>query len=135
MVKVSVILPSYNRASWLQIAIKSILDQTFTDLELIVIDDASTDNSAEVIRSFNDPRINPVFKKQNEGYPTALQEAIQMATGEFIARMDSDDISRPERIAKQVKYLNEHTDVVVVGAHAKKFDEKSSDLGTIGYPE
>lgn len=135
MVTVSVILPSYNRADWLEIAIKSILEQTFSDFELIIIDDASTDHSADVIRSFSDSRIKPVFKTQNEGYPTALQEAIQLAQGEFIARMDSDDISRPTRLEKQVNFLRDHKNVMVVGAHAQKFNAHSQDLGLIAYPE
>src|SRR6266540_1479939 len=91
MPSVSVVIPTYNRASLLREAIDSVLNQTFNDLELIIVDDGSTDNTEEVVHSFTDHRLM-YLKQQNEGASSARNAGIQAATGEFIAFLDSDDL-------------------------------------------
>lgn len=102
---VSVILPSYNAENLIQDAIQSILDQTFKDWELIIVDDASNDNSVKVIKTFKDERIRLIQLDINSGYPTAMNAGIEKAKGKFIARMDADDVSAPSRLAEQVKAI------------------------------
>ena len=108
-------MPVYNSELFIKEAIDSILNQTFTDFELIIIDDASTDASVEIIQSYTDTRIQLVVKPQNSGYTKSLNYGLTIAKGEYIARMDSDDISLPTRFEKQVAFLNENLDIVVCG--------------------
>ncbi len=112
---VSVILPAYNAERYLGQAIQSMLNQTLHDLELIVVDDASTDASLEVALSFDDPRMRVLSQAQNLGYPSAMNRGLRVAVGEFIARMDADDFSVPERLARQVGFLAEHGECAFVG--------------------
>jgi len=111
---VSIIMPVYNAGDFLSSAIQSILDQTFTDFELLIIDDGSTDNSASVIRQYTDSRI--IFSSQaNKGLTGTLNDALSKCRGTYIARMDQDDISEPQRIAQQVAYLEQHPEIGVLG--------------------
>jgi len=114
--EVSVLVPVYNCEKFIRESLESILNQTFTNFELIVIDDASTDSTPEIVKSYKDPRIVFVQKPQNTGYTHSLNTGLQMARGEFIARMDGDDISRSTRLEKQVAYLQSHPDVLLVGS-------------------
>ncbi len=104
MPAVSVILPVYNGDAFLKEAIDSILRQTFTDFELIIINDGSTDDSEEIIQSYSDERILYLKNDMNRGLIFSLNRAIDFSNGKWIARMDADDISLPERIKKQVGY-------------------------------
>src|SRR5688572_11820056 len=113
---VSVIMPVYNCSEYVHDAIESILGQTFTDFELIIIDDASTDNTKQVVKSFADPRINLIEKSDNSGLSSSLNMGIDIAKGEFIARMDGDDISLPERLQKQVEFLRVNPKVILCGS-------------------
>ncbi len=108
---VSIALPVYNGASTLDLAVRSILNQSFEDWELIILDDASTDHSVEVMRTFDDPRIRLVEGDENIGLSARLNMAIEMASSKLFARMDQDDISHPDRIKKQVEFLHKHPDV------------------------
>lgn len=112
---VTVIMPLYNTEKFLNEAIDSILQQTFRDFEFIIIDDASTDSSIKIVQSYTDPRIVFVEKKQNTGYTESLNMGLQMATGKYIARMDSDDIAILTRFKKQVEVLNANPDIAVCG--------------------
>lgn len=103
--QISVILPCFNAASSIHSSVQSILDQTLNDWELIVVDDASTDESVSIVKSFSDSRINLIQLERNSGYPTAMNEGITMAKGKYIARMDADDVSAPSRLEEQVKVL------------------------------
>jgi len=111
---VSVILPVYNAGTYLSIAINSILKQTFTDFELLIINDCSTDNSLSIISSFTDERIRVINNKKNFGLIDTLNIGIDSARGKYIARMDQDDYSLPERFAKQVTYLENNLKVAVL---------------------
>lgn len=114
---VSVIMSVYNAGQYLRGAIDSILNQTFKDFEFIIIDDGSTDDSLSIIRSYKDPRIRFIQNEKNEGLIYSLNLGLSKAKGEYIARMDADDLSMPERFAEQVNYLQKHPEVVVLGTH------------------
>jgi len=115
-------MPVYNAERYLREAIDSILGQTFTDFEFIIIDDGSTDGSPEIISQYKDKRIKLVRKARNEGLVSALNLGIELASGKYIARMDADDIALPQRLEKQVAFLDSHPDVAVVGTRAWRFD-------------
>jgi glycosyltransferase involved in cell wall biosynthesis len=108
--KVTVLMPVFNVERYLQEAIESILNQTFSDFEFIIIHDPSTDITAEILQSFGDPRIKITNNEKILGLIESLNTGLGIARGEYIARMDSDDISLPERLEKQVNYLNAHPD-------------------------
>lgn len=95
---VSVVIPTYNRAHLVGRAIQSVLNQTYQDFEIIVVDDGSTDNTEEVVKSFNDPRIRYIRHDQNRGGSAARNTGIKMARGEYIAFQDSDDEWLPEKL-------------------------------------
>jgi len=112
---VSVIIPTYNRAYLIDKAINSVLSQTYRDYEIIVIDDASTDNTREVVESFTDSRINYIFHANNLGVSAARNTGIKASRGKYIALLDSDDEWLPEKLEKQVVILhNESSEVGVV---------------------
>lgn len=113
--KVSVLLPAYNAAEHLGKAITSILGQTFTDFELIIINDGSTDGTQELVKNFSDPRIQ-VIHQENLGLPKALNAGIKASRGTYIARQDADDISLSERLEKQVDFLDAHPSYGLVGS-------------------
>ena len=110
---VSVILPVYNAAPTLSRAIKSILNQTFQGFELVVIDDGSTDQSLEIIQSFQSPRLK-VVQQKHQGIVMALNRGIQLAQGQYIARMDADDVSQVNRLEKQADFLDKHKPIGLV---------------------
>lgn len=116
MPKISVLMPVYNTEEiFLREAIESILNQTYADFEFLIIDDGSTNNTEDIILSYKDERIKYIKNEQNIGLIKTLNKGINLAQGEYIARMDSDDISLPERFAKQVKFLDENPDIDVLG--------------------
>jgi len=108
MPKVSVIIPTYNRAHLIGRAIKSVLNQTYRDFEIIIVDDGSTDNTEEVVKSFTDKRIRYIRHKENKGAATARNIGIKAARGEYIAFQDSDDEWLPAKLGKQMKVFK-HT--------------------------
>ncbi len=108
-------MPTYNAEKYVKDAINSILNQTYKDLELIVINDCSKDNSREVIQSIKDDRLVFVDNEENHGFLWGLNHGIEIAKGGFIARLDDDDLSYPTRIEKQVKFLDDNPEVVLVG--------------------
>lgn len=104
--KVSVILTSYNHAAYIGAAIASVLNQTFTDFELLIVDDGSTDNSHAIIKCFDDPRIKTFLYKENRGPVIAIRDALGSARGKYIAVHHSDDLWAPNKLAKQVTFLD-----------------------------
>lgn len=112
---VSVVMPVYNAEKYLREAINSILSQTYTNFEFIILNDGSTDSSAEIVRSYDDPRIVFIDNKKNAGLVAVLNQGLDLAHGEYIARMDSDDISLPKRFEKQVRFLQRHKSVGILG--------------------
>lgn len=121
MVKVSVIMPVYNAEEYVSFAIDSILNQTFTDFEFIIINDGSTDRTRDIIKRYKDKRIKFVNNEKNLGIVETLNLGLDLAVGEYIARMDSDDISLPDRFEKQIEYLDNHPDVGVLGTSYIQF--------------
>ena len=123
MGRVSVVMSVFNGGTFLAPAMESVLGQTFRDFEFIVVDDGSTDDSASVLEGFHDPRIK-VIRQENRGIAAALNRAIGVAQGEYIARQDADDISLPNRFAAQVRFLAEHPEVAVLGTAALLVDSR-----------
>ncbi len=120
-VKVSVLMTLYNKAPFVEEAVNSILGQSFTDLELLVVDDASTDDGVERVRRLNDPRIRIITSPVNTGRAAAANRGYASARGEYVVILDADDIAHPERIAKQVAFMETHPEVGVCGTYAKRF--------------
>ncbi|NIT04311.1 glycosyltransferase [Candidatus Saccharibacteria bacterium] len=112
--KVSVVMATYNAREYLREAIESVLNQTFKDFEFVIIDDGSTDDTREIIKSYEDPRIR-LYKKDHRGLIASLNEGIKLSRGEYVARMDADDISHPRRFELQIKFLDSHPDYAMVG--------------------
>ncbi|MBL7893362.1 MAG: glycosyltransferase [Bacteroidia bacterium] len=123
---VSVILPVYNAEKYVGSAIQSILDQSYSNFELLVIEDGSTDRSLEIIRSFTDKRIVVIENNKNIGLVASLNKGIESSRGTYIARMDADDESMPERFKKQVEYLELHPDIGVLGTATLTFGSNRS---------
>ncbi len=109
---VSVLLPTYNAAEFLNYSIKSILNQTYKDYELLIIDDGSTDNTTEVVSNFADDRINYV-KKSHSGLASSLNYGLKIAKYDWVARMDADDIAHPERLENQVCYIDDSINLII----------------------
>ena len=120
---VSVVMPVYNGAAYLREALDSILAQTYKDFEFIIVDDGSTDASPDILREYasQDLRIR-IVSQRNQGVPVALNAGLSIATGRYVARMDADDISFPERLEKQVRYLDVHPEVAVLGTQVINID-------------
>lgn len=115
---VSVLLPVYNGAGFLEGGIESILSQSYRNIELIIINDGSSDDSAKIISKFQDPRIR-AYHQENQGLAATLNRAINLAKGEYLARQDQDDLSLPQRIEIQVRFLNAHPNCGMVGGWAE----------------
>ena len=129
--KVTVVIPVYNREKYVGIAVDSILSQTFSDFELLVIDDGSIDRSIDVVLSYSDPRIRLVCNNTNLGVATTRNKGIQLARGEYLAFLDSDDWAYPERLAKQTAFLDNHPDYAAVGSWIEWMSEAGHPSGRI----
>lgn len=119
---VTVLMPVFDGAAYLREAIDSILSQTFTDFELLVIDDGSKDETPEILASVDDRRLRVLRNEHNEGLVRALNRGLDRARGRFIARMDADDVSLPMRLAKQIEYLETNAEVGAVGSWVAEMD-------------
>lgn len=108
---VSVIIPAYNGADYLGETIQSVLNQTYQDFEIIVVNDVSTDHTTEVVKQFNDPRLIYLIHEQNKGLPATRNTAIRASRGELITLLDQDDLFHPEKLAVHVDFLNKHPDM------------------------
>ena len=116
--RVSIILPTMNGAKFIDMTIESILNQTLHDFELIIIDDGSTDDTAQVIKQYSDPRIRTVFQ-ENQGVCRATNRGFAMARGKYLSRHDHDDISDPTRFEVQVNFLDAHPEIAFTGSWAQ----------------
>lgn len=114
--KVTVLMPVYNGQKYLKEAIDSILSQEFTDFEFLIINDGSTDDSGKIIASYTDPRIRIINNEKNIGLVNTLNKALKLCNGEYIARMDCDDISTKNRLAVQVKFMDKNKNVGASGS-------------------
>ena len=123
--KISVLLPVYNAEKYIEQAIQSILNQTFSDFELIIINDGSTDNSLDIIKTIIDRRI-VIIDQKNMGLITSLNNGIKISKGEFVARMDADDVALPHRFKEQLKLFSENVNLGLCGSSTENFGAVSS---------
>jgi glycosyltransferase involved in cell wall biosynthesis len=135
MPRVSVVMPVYNGERFLSPAIESILNQTFKDFEFIIVDDGSTDASSAIIDKYAqaDNRIRAIHQP-NQGIVPALNRACHLSTSKYIARMDADDISLPERLEKQVKFLEAHPGVGIIGSWVRFINEENHVWHEVRFP-
>ena len=122
-------MPIYNVQETLDLAVQSILHQSFTDFELIIIDDASSDNSLKLAKTYRDERIKIIENTTNIGLAESLNKGIKESLGEYIARMDADDISDLSRLGKQVDYLDRNPSIDVLGTSALLIDKNGNEFG------
>ena len=132
---VSIGLSVYNAGEALRSALRSILNQTYSNWELLLIDDGSTDETSSVISAIKDPRIRYFSDGINKGLSARLNQAVNLAEGKYFARMDSDDISYPERLARQVEFLEKNIDVDLVGTGMAVFKTGGVLLGLRSAPQ
>lgn len=133
---VSVIMPVYNAGEFLVEAINSVLNQTYPHFEILTVNDGSTDNSLEILRRLakRDKRVKVYSQKKNMGLSFAANLGIQKSKGTFLARFDADDIMPEDRLEKQVEYLLENPDIVVVGGQCEMIDENGKFIGIKKFP-
>jgi glycosyltransferase involved in cell wall biosynthesis len=131
---VSIILPVYNADGFLRQAIESIINQTYSNLEIIIINDGSTDESHKIISEYlSDERVIYI-NRENRGLVHSLNEGISISRGTFIARMDADDVSHPDRIYQQILFFEKNKDYALVGTRVVLIDEKDNKLGACFRP-
>lgn len=132
--KITVGIPNFNGSKYLKYAIDSVLRQSYTDFELIISDDGSTDDSLKIIQEYqNHPNVRIISSKENRGLSFRLNEQINMARGQYFCRMDSDDIMLPDRLKIQFDFLEHSPDVDIVGSAAIVIDENNIILGSRSY--
>lgn len=127
--KATIGLPTYNCEHFISLSIQSVLNQTFSDFELIITDDGSTDKTKDIVLAFKDHRIKYLSDGENRGIAYRLNQQIKIAKGEYFIRMDADDIMFPDRLEKQINYLEEHPDIDVIGSSAIVIDNFNKILG------
>lgn len=127
--KISIIMPVCNGEKYIREAIDSVLAQTFSDFEFIIFNDGSTDNTLNIIKSYPDPRIKIIDLGKNVGIPAALNSCLEQAQGRYIARMDADDICLPERLAKQVQFLDHDSAVSLLSTNVELITENGRSKG------
>lgn len=127
MPKVSVVIPSYNRADFVAETIRSVLDQTYQDFEIIVVDDGSTDNTKEIVDSFKDPRIKYIYQ-ENRGASGARNTGINASIGEYIAFLDSDDIYLPNKLEMDIRMVDSDHNIGIVCSDAYIFDSETGEI-------
>ena len=134
--KLSVIMAVYNNASTLKQAINSILKQTFKDFQFIIVNDASTDNSSQILDKIaeKDKRITIINNRTQLGLTKSLNKALKSVKTKYITRMDGDDIALPRRFEKQIKYLNEHPQITLLGTAAFLINNKGRQIGLKRHP-
>jgi glycosyltransferase involved in cell wall biosynthesis len=126
----SIVMPAYNAARFIERAIDSILAQTFADFELVIIDDASTDNTWQLINKHaaTDPRVRPFRNERNLGAPSTINRGVKLARAALIGRMDADDVSLATRFQKQIDFLQTNPHFAVVGTYAAHTNEEDQVL-------
>jgi hypothetical protein len=131
---VTVLMPAFNAGRYIAASIRSILAQNFSDFEILVIDDGSTDDTARVVKDFGDERIRLVRNAKNQGLVATLNQGLAEARSPLVARQDADDLSRRDRLVRQVEYLGAHADDVAVASVALLIDETGRDCGALRLP-
>ena len=126
MPKVAVLMPVYNAGKYLSESIRSILSQSFTDFSFYIVDDGSTDNSLEIIASFNDPRIKILRKEKNSGVTDTLNFGLAHITEPLVTRMDADDIALPERLNEQYNFMMSDREKIICGTQVEYFGDQTN---------
>ena len=129
-VKVTVLTTLYNKGAYVEEAVRSVLANTFTDFELLVVDDASSDGGLETVKAIGDPRIRILESTVNTGRASAANRGYDAARGEYVAVLDADDLMMPERLAKQVAFMDAHPEVCVSGTWLKAFGDMNTRMKT-----
>ncbi|MBU5614581.1 glycosyltransferase family 2 protein [Geomonas azotofigens] len=130
---ISVVMSVYNGERYVGEAVDSVLSQSRTDFELIVVDDGSTDGTAAILASYTDPRLR-VIRHDNQGLTRSLNLAVAQARGKYVARQDADDRSLPERLAIQTDFLDAHPEIALVGSAVKVISSQGVELATFRHP-
>lgn len=131
---VTVLILTYNVEEWIEESLKSVMEQTYSDLQILIIDDGSTDKTSEKILSFNDQRIE-LFKKSHTGLPNSFNYSIDKIKGDYVARLDADDFCDKERISKQLKFLKENDSYSIVGSNFTLINKDGNQIEKIRNPE
>jgi glycosyltransferase involved in cell wall biosynthesis len=116
-------------------ALDSLIGQTYRDFEILVFDDGSTDGSAGKVAAIKDSRIRLFRDEENRGYVKRLNQGLEQARGEFVARMDADDICLPDRLEKQVRHMDRRSDLILLGSSAETIDSRGNTTGRLNCPE
>ena len=132
--RVSVLMSVQDGERYLRAAIESILDQTFANFEFLILDDASSDASRAIIASCDDPRIRLIENERNLGLTRSLNRGIRLSRGAYIARMDADDLSLPDRLQRQVDFLDADPQCAVVASFSRRIDHSAAEVGAMRSP-
>jgi glycosyltransferase involved in cell wall biosynthesis len=132
---ISVLMPAYNCEKFIKQAIDSILNQTYSNFELLIADDCSNDNTKKIIDSYTDPRIKTFHNAENLGYLKASNKLFALCKGEYITFQDADDYAAPARMEKLLNYLNTNPDVDCVGSNTNKVDEHGEEFYKTNFPQ
>jgi len=133
--QVSVIMAVYNGGKYLRTAINSVLQQSFTEFEFIIVDDCSTDSTATIISSYRDGRIKYIKNKVNLGQTPSLNIALDLSKGKYIARIDADDVYQPEKLEIQYSFMEKHPEVTVCGTSGESIDENGEIYANRSFPQ
>lgn len=133
--KVSVVIPVFNKAPYLRECLDSVFAQTFTGFEVIAVDDRSTDDGLAVLRSYSDPRLHVLVQERNGGPAAAVRTAMDRAQGEYIIRMDADDVALPERFAEQVAFMDAHPDIGISGSRVVELHDPKAERSVLVDPD
>ena len=125
----------YNGEDYIELAIDSVLSQSFTNYEFIIVDDCSTDTTPDIILSIQDRRIQYIRNRKNLGQTPSLNIGLQSAQGEYIARIDADDIYLPGKLQKQFNFMENNNNVAVCGTNGLKIDDNGEIIGTHSVPQ
>lgn len=128
MARITVIMPVYNGEKYLKEAVESILNQTYSDLILLCIDDCSSDRSLEILQQFKDARMKVIKNSRNRGIAYTRNRGIELAETEYAAFLDDDDIALPYRLEHEIEYLDGHPEIQVVGGHQRQIDGNGNDM-------
>src|ERR1019366_1124382 len=130
---VSVVMPVFNVAPFVKLAVRSVLDQTFTDLEMVVLDDGSTDRTVEALQPLSDDRLR-VVRQANAGSSAARNAGLEQTTAPYIAFIDGDDLWAPQKLAIHIEFLQAHPDVDLSFSHSSVIDENGASTGRLSRP-
>lgn len=132
--KVSVLMPFYNQRNFLKEAIGSILTQSYQDFEFLILDDGSTDESLKIIKNIKDKKIKLFRQPKSQGLARSLNFLARRAKGDYLARMDADDVSLPNRLAEQSRFLDNNPSISLVGSWVKVINQKGRTIAKFKYP-